>query len=159
MAAEAELGAVWGHEAGPMPPYEQLYNTGKGFTDPDQAGKFVQQTDVDWLSVAIGNIHGAVSPAKKDLQKIQAKLNIDRLTKIKNKTKIPLVLHGGSGIQKPYIINAIKNGIAKINVGTTIRQAYERNKDHSISDAQNHVYQTIHRTIETEFEITHLLQP
>jgi fructose/tagatose bisphosphate aldolase len=52
---EAELGAVFGHESGPMPSYEELYASGKGFTDVDEAHRFVQETDCDWLSVAIGN--------------------------------------------------------------------------------------------------------
>ena len=57
---EAELGAVLGHEAGPLPPYEELFATGRGFTDVAQAAQFVAETGVDWLSVAIGNVHGAV---------------------------------------------------------------------------------------------------
>ena len=39
---------------------------------------------------------------------------------------VPLVLHGGSGIQKSYVLEAVKNGITKINIGTEIRQAYEQ---------------------------------
>ncbi len=60
---EAELGAVLGHEAGPVTPYDELFASGKGFTDPGQAQRFVRETGVDWLSVAIGNIHGAISVA------------------------------------------------------------------------------------------------
>ncbi|MEA3485634.1 MAG: class II fructose-bisphosphate aldolase, partial [Candidatus Aerophobetes bacterium] len=52
---EAELGAVLGHEAGPLPPYEELFHSGRGFTDPRDAERFVRETGVDWLSVAIGN--------------------------------------------------------------------------------------------------------
>ena len=40
-------------------------------------------------------------------------------------TGLPLVLHGGSGIQQEYVLGAVKRGIAKINVGTEIRQPYE----------------------------------
>ncbi|HEB30392.1 MAG TPA: class II fructose-bisphosphate aldolase, partial [Spirochaetes bacterium] len=41
-------------------------------------------------------------------------------------TKVPLVLHGGSGIKREYLLEAIKNGLTKINIGTDIRQAYEK---------------------------------
>ncbi len=50
---EAELGAVMGHEDGPMPSYEELFTSGLGFTDPDEAKRFVDETDVDWLSSAL----------------------------------------------------------------------------------------------------------
>lgn len=123
---EAELGAVLGHESGPLPPYEELFKSGKGFTDPKAAEKFVKETSVDWLSVAIGNIHGAISGAAKDQKKVEAMLNIDHLIKIKEVTRIPLVLHGGSGVKREYILEAMKNGLSKINIGTDIRQAYEK---------------------------------
>jgi len=57
---EAELGAVMGHESGPMPPYDEIFASGKGFTSPEEAVYMVQKTGIDWLSVAIGNIHGAI---------------------------------------------------------------------------------------------------
>ena len=123
---EAELGAVLGHEKGPLPPYEELFCTGRGFTSVDEAQRFVQETGVDWLSVAIGNIHGAISVATKDQAKVEARLNIDHLRKLREITGIPLVLHGGSGINRTSVLEGIKNGITKINIGTEIRQAYER---------------------------------
>lgn len=122
---EAELGAVLGHEAGPRPPYEEIFSSGKGFTDVEEARRFVAESGCDWLSVAIGNIHGAVSGALKDQKKVAARLNIDHLKKLRDATGIPLVLHGGSGIQIAYVLESIRNGIAKVNVGTEIRQAYE----------------------------------
>lgn len=126
VAVEAELGAVLGHEKGPLPPYEELFATGKGFTDVEQAKTFVKETGVDWLSVAIGNVHGAISGTAKDQKKISARLNISHLKKIEEVTGVPLVLHGGSGIPREYVLEGIKNGICKINIGTEIRQAYEK---------------------------------
>ncbi|MDI9595638.1 MAG: class II fructose-bisphosphate aldolase [Atribacterota bacterium] len=123
---EAELGAVMGHESGPMPPYDEIFASGKGFTSPEEAVYMVQKTGIDWLSVAIGNIHGAITGAAKDQKKVQARLNIEHLKKLVQKTGIPLVLHGGSGVQKEYVLQAIQNGITKINVGTEIRQTYEK---------------------------------
>jgi len=152
---EAELGAVLGHEAGPLPPYEELFRSGRGFTDPEDAERFVRETGVDWLSVAIGNIHGAISGVAKDKKKISARLNIDHLKRINRLTKIPLVLHGGSGIPKGYVMEAVKNGITKMNIGTSIRQAYERSlleKPDDVEAAQEEVALEVKRLIE-EYEV------
>ncbi len=139
---EAELGAVFGHESGPMPSYEELYASGKGFTDVDEACRFVQETGCDWLSVAIGNVHGAIAAGKKDKKKVEARLNLERLEKINQAVGIPLVLHGGSGIQSDNVRQAIQGGIAKINIGTEIRQAYEvaLKETGSVAQAQQAVY-------------------
>jgi ketose-bisphosphate aldolase len=125
-AVEAELGAVLGHERGPLPPYEELFESRRGFTDPGEAVQFVRETDVDWLSVAVGNIHGAISGAARDQAKVAARLHIEHLRLLHKVTGVPLVLHGGSGIQKDSVLEGIRNGIAKINIGTEIRQAYEK---------------------------------
>jgi len=122
---EAELGAVLGHEAGPLPPYEELFESGLGFTDVGEAERFVRETACDWLSVAIGNIHGAISGALKDNKKVEARLNLDHLERLRQATGIPLVLHGGSGVKREHLLAAIQKGIAKVNIGTEIRQAYE----------------------------------
>jgi ketose-bisphosphate aldolase len=142
LPVEAELGAVLGHEAGPLPPYEELFKTGKGFTDIGEATRFVRDTGCDWLSVAIGNVHGAVSAAARDKKKVAARLNIGHLKALRDATGVPLVLHGGSGIQQAYVLAAFKSGIAKINVGTEIRQAYETalNENGSVEAAQDAVY-------------------
>jgi ketose-bisphosphate aldolase len=122
---EAELGAVFGHEAGPMPPYEELFKTGKGFTRPEEAKRFAKESGCDWLSVAIGNIHGAVGEATKDQKKVEAHLSLEHLETLLKATGIPLVLHGGSGIKQADMLASMKKGIAKVNVGTELRQAYE----------------------------------
>lgn len=150
---EGELGAVIGHEAGPMPPYEELFASGKGFTAPDEAKDFVKQVGLDWLSVAIGNFHGAVAPSRKDDKKIEARLNIEHLKKINAVAGVPLVLHGGSGIQKAYLREAFKNGIAKINVGTNIRQPYERGAAESVQKGQEAVYAAMLDVIRNELGI------
>ncbi len=127
--AEAELGSVLGHESGPMPPYEELFAQKAGFTKIDEAERFVAETGVDWLSVSIGSVHGAIGPATRNQTKVQAKLDIEHLRALHDATGIPLVLHGGSGIRHSYIEDAIRNGIAKINIGTDIRQPYVRALD------------------------------
>jgi fructose-bisphosphate aldolase class II len=137
---EAELGAVLGHEAGPLPSYDELFASGRGFTDPDEAALFVRKTGVDWLSVAIGNIHGAISGAARHAKKTRARLDLEHLARISGAAGIPLVLHGGTGIPKDSVIAAVRKGVAKVNVATGIRQPYERLTRMSASLARQAVY-------------------
>ena len=150
---EAELGAVMGHEEGPLPSYEELFASGKGFTDPDEAKQFAEATGADWLSVAIGNIHGAISAATKGNQKVAARLDIAHLDKIHQKTGIPLVLHGGTGIRKEYIMASLQHGIAKINVATAIRQPYEQRISQGVRPAQDAVYDAMLNVIREDLEV------
>jgi fructose/tagatose bisphosphate aldolase len=150
---EAELGAVMGHESGPLPPYEELFASGKGFTSPDEAKQFVDETGADWLSVAVGNIHGAISAATRVQKKVEARLNIDHLDKISKAVSIPLVLHGGTGIRKEDILKSIKHGIAKINIATAIRQPYEALYEESIPRAQQAVFKTVIEMATDELDI------
>jgi fructose-bisphosphate aldolase class II len=140
---EAELGAVLGHEAGPLPPYEELVASGMGFTDAEEAARFVRETGCDWLSVAVGNVHGAISGALRDRKKIAARLDLDHLDRLRQVTSVPLVLHGGSGVERQALLAAVQRGIAKVNVGTEIRQAYERTlrESGSVASAQDAVYE------------------
>ena len=149
---EAELGAVMGHEAGPIPPYEELFASGKGFTSPDEAKRFVDETGADWLSVAIGNIHGAISDATRGQKKIEARLDIEHLDKIGKAVSVPLVLHGGTGIRKAYILEGIKHGIAKINIATAIRQPYEALYKESVPKAQEAVFETVVEIVKNELK-------
>ncbi|MEI6048001.1 MAG: class II fructose-bisphosphate aldolase [Bacteroidota bacterium] len=150
---EAELGAVMGHESGPLPPYEELFATGKGFTSTVEAKRFVQETQTDWLSVAIGNIHGAISAAMRTEKKIEARLAIPHLKKINEAINIPLVLHGGTGIAKEYLMQSFKHGIAKINIATAIRQPYEKLMNDSVRKAQEAVYNEMLDIIRNQLEI------
>jgi ketose-bisphosphate aldolase len=85
------------------------------YTDPVQAKVFVAQTGVDSLAVAIGNAHGKYVSAPK--------LDFERLAAICHVVKIPIVLHGCSGIAKEDLQKAAKIGVAKINVNTEIALA------------------------------------
>jgi ketose-bisphosphate aldolase len=140
---EAELGAVLGHEAGPLPPYEELFESGRGFTDVEEAKRFVQESGCDWLSVAVGSIHGAISGAARYERKVEARINLDHLDKLRQVTGMPLVLHGGSGVKRENVLAAIKKGIAKVNIGTEIRQAYEEalSKTGDVRAAQEATYE------------------
>ena len=150
---EAELGAVLGHEEGPLPPYEELFESGKGFTDPAEAVRFVKEAGVDWLSVAFGNIHGAISAAGRSEKKVEARLNNEHLDLLYRETGTPMVLHGGSGIRKRDVQESMRHGIAKINIGTVLRQAYERKAGDSVPDAQDVVYRATGQLMTDEYEI------
>jgi fructose-bisphosphate aldolase, class II len=145
---EAELGAVLGHEAGPLPPYEELFASGKGFTDPEEAAAFVAATGVDWLSVSIGNIHGAISGAASKGKKVEARLNLERLSLIAAKAGVPLVLHGGTGIKPDNVLEGMRRGIAKINIGTAIRSPYEKTRAAGKAAAYDAVYKATVEEIE-----------
>ncbi len=152
---EAELGSVYGHEKEPLPPYEELFCSGKGFTDPEEAKRFVAETNVDWLSVAIGNIHGAITGVAKDAKKVNARLNIEHLSKIVSVTNVPIVLHGGSGIERQSVLASIRNGVTKINIGTSIRQTYEKElrRTGKVESAQMQVKEEIRQLIERYYGI------
>ncbi|MEG2626139.1 MAG: class II fructose-bisphosphate aldolase, partial [Christensenella sp.] len=143
---EAELGAVMGHESGPRIPYEEIFATKKGFTDIEEAKVFAVESGCDWLSVAVGSIHGAVADNLRNQKKPEARLDIEHIKALADAVNIPLVLHGGSGINKECIRDGIKAGIAKINVGTEIRQAYESalaECEKNIEVAQKAVYDKV----------------
>lgn len=124
---EAELGAVMGHETSQTSiPYEEIFEKKMGFTEVADALRFKNESRCDWLSVAVGSVHGAIAENLLDKKKPAAKLDIERIRDLRDALDIPLVLHGGSGIENDYITRGIKAGIAKINVGTELRQPYER---------------------------------
>ena len=146
VAVEAELGAVAGHEAGGIGiPYEELFRSKKGFTDVDEAARFSKESGCDWLSVAVGSIHGAIAESTRDQKKPEARLDIAHIRALHSATnRMPLVLHGGSGIRQEYILRAIESGVAKINVATEIRQPYAlalAQRPGDIEDAQDQVYE------------------
>jgi len=148
MACEAELGSVMGHEGnGVNLDYEEVFRTKKGFTDLDEAKRFAAETHCDWLSVAVGSIHGAIAEGVRNQKKPEARLDIGHIADLSRVTGIPLVLHGGSGINNQCILDGIANGIAKINVGTEIRQTYENALAES-NDAESARYAVYHRTRE-----------
>ena len=145
-AVEAELGAVSGHEGdGIGLSYEELFTTKKGFTKVEEATRFAKESGCDWLSVAAGSFHGAIAANTKHLKKPEARLDIEHIAALYQATgNMPLVLHGGSGIKQDYILRAIENGIAKINVATEIRQPYEfalEERPGDIAYAQQKVYE------------------
>ncbi|HEX3934878.1 MAG TPA: class II fructose-bisphosphate aldolase [Puia sp.] len=86
------------------------------FTGPDDARRFVEETGVNALAVAIGSAHG--------FYKSEPKLDLERLTAIRAVTDAALVLHGGSGIPHDTLREAIRRGICKINLATEIKNIF-----------------------------------
>ncbi len=86
------------------------------YTAVEDALRFVRETGVDTLAVAIGTAHG--------FYKEKPKLDFERLQEIKEAVKIPLVLHGGSGVPGEDIKKAVKYGICKVNVATEIKNIF-----------------------------------
>ncbi|ACX51232.1 fructose-1,6-bisphosphate aldolase, class II [Ammonifex degensii KC4] len=110
-SVEAELGRIGGTEDDISVAEREAF-----FTDPDEAAYFVEQTGVDALAVAIGTAHGPY--------RWEPKLDFERLSRIAAKVKVPLVLHGSSGVPAEDIKEAIRRGIRKINIDTDIRIAF-----------------------------------
>lgn len=88
----------------------------KALTEPDEAARFVAETGVDMLAVAIGTTHG--------LYRGVPKIDHDRLQRIREAIDIPLVMHGGTGVPDDAVTKAIPLGIRKINIDTQMRVAF-----------------------------------
>lgn len=106
---EAELGKVGGKE-------DETNCDNPEYTDPDDAVKFVKETGISSLAVAIGTAHG--------IYKGTPKLNVELLSEIKKVITIPLVLHGASGVPDETVKDCIRRGISKVNFATELRIAY-----------------------------------
>lgn len=85
-------------------------------TDATQARRFVEETCADALGIAVGNVHILTSG--------KAPINFETLEKVHEQVDIPLVLHGGTGIPLEMAQECIRMGVAKVNFGTGLKQAY-----------------------------------
>ena len=111
ITVEGELGRIGGEEAG-----IDVTDSDAHLTNPAEAVRFVKETGVDVLAVAIGTAHG--------FYKSEPKIRIGLLKKLADKISIPLVLHGGSGIAPEVIRETISLGIAKVNICTEFVAAF-----------------------------------
>lgn len=107
-SVEAEIGSMGAREGGGAGG-ESVY------TDPNDARDFAEKTGIDALACAFGTAHG--------LYKKAPKLDFERLKKIGQMVSIPLVMHGGSGVNPADYIKSIKLGIRKINCYTYMAKA------------------------------------
>lgn len=124
IAVEAELGRISGTEDNlTVSEFEARY------TKIDQAEEFVRRTEIDALAVCIGNVHG-------DYER-EPQLDFDRLHAIDELTKVPLVLHGTSGLPDRMIKESIALGVRKFNVNTEIRKAYMNSLKEKFIETEN----------------------
>lgn len=111
---EGEIGQIG--KAGGDEPGVAIEKAREYYAKPEEAKRFVELTGLDSLAAAVGTIHGCRTPF--------AKLDIPRIEKIRELTKVPLVLHGASGCNDKEIKKGIAAGMSKINIDTRIRMAF-----------------------------------
>ena len=92
--------------------------TEDSMTTPEQAQEFVEKTDINFFAPSVGNLHGMLRNAKNP------NIDIERIRAIREATKVPLVLHGGSGISDEDFKKSIEAGISTIHINTEIRKAW-----------------------------------
>jgi fructose-bisphosphate aldolase class II len=113
VSVEAELGKIGTTD------FVETDEDEEHFTDPQEAQRFVAETGVDALAVAVGTAHGHYTTRKP-------RVDLARLTAIRNLTPVHLVLHGGSGVPAAMIHDAIRlpgGGISKVNIATDLEYA------------------------------------
>lgn len=106
---EAELGRVGGKE-------DDLEADGDTNTDPEQAREFVEQTGIFSLAAAIGTAHGFYEKTPV--------LDKERISQIRSRVSVPLVLHGSSGLSDEDVRDCVSRGMCKVNFATELRAAY-----------------------------------
>jgi tagatose 1,6-diphosphate aldolase GatY/KbaY len=107
---EGELGGVPGDED------TSEAAAAAAMTEPDEAARFVAETGVDVLAVAVGNVHGLAAGVTR--------IDLDRLTEVADACPVPLVLHGASGVDRDVLRAAAAAGVVKFNVNTELRRAF-----------------------------------
>lgn len=105
ITVEAEVGHIGGTE--------DEINSDIAYAKLEDCEVFVKETNIDFLAPALGSVHG--------LYKGTPCINFERMEKINNSLKMPLVLHGGTGLSDEIIKESIKNGICKININTELQ--------------------------------------
>jgi tagatose 1,6-diphosphate aldolase GatY/KbaY len=123
VSVEGELGHVAHND-------EQADDITSFYTGAKDAARFVEETRVDALAVAIGTAHG--------FYKGKIRLDFDRLAQIKDAVgETALVLHGGSGVPEELLRLAIAHGISKINFGTELKNAFTLAVKQSLSSSDD----------------------
>jgi len=111
VTVEAELGAIVGVEDDIHVKEQQAH-----LADPQQAIKFCAEVKPDCFAPAIGTAHG--------IYKGEPKIAYDRLKEIAAKTKVPIALHGGTGLGDEVFKKCISLGCAKVNISTQLKYAF-----------------------------------
>lgn len=113
VSVEAEIGRVGGTEE-----HVTVNEWEASLSDPAEAEELVAKTAIDYLAPAFGTAHG--------FYKGEPKLDLDRLAEVNRRVSVPLVMHGGSGVPDTMVREAIKRGVAKVNVATELKDAWAR---------------------------------
>jgi fructose-bisphosphate aldolase class II len=103
----------------------------RGLTTPAEAKQFVQETRVDTLAPAVGNMHGMLSSMVAG--ETRKRLDIERIRAIKAATGIFMTLHGASGTDDDDLRQAIRAGITVIHINTEVRLAWRRGLDDALA--------------------------
>lgn len=104
-------------ELGKIPDAALSINWEDCYTNPDEAERFVAETGVDLLAISPGVMHGVVAVALKPLA-------ADLIAQIRDRTGVPLVLHGASGVPSSELSEAIAAGVHKLNADTDLRHVF-----------------------------------
>lgn len=104
---ESEIGEIGGKDGAHAPGV---------LTRADEAARFVGDTGVDALAVAVGSSHAMVDQS--------ASLNMERISEIAASCEVPLVLHGSSGVPDQDLREAVARGMRKINIGTALSREF-----------------------------------
>ena len=125
---EAELGYI-----GSGSDIKESIPEGAGIlTTPQDAKEFVEQTGIDLFAPSVGSIHGLIKSGKPHI-------NSELVKEITEITKIPLVLHGGSGLRDEDFTNAIASGICVVHINSELRLAYRDSIDKTIDENPNEI--------------------
>lgn len=108
---EGELGRVGGKE-------DDLVCEDAGYTDPEEAVRFEAETGLSSMAVGIGTAHG--------VYKETPVLNVELVGTLREKLRVPMVMHGASGLTDEAIRACIAKGICKVNFATELRMAYTK---------------------------------
>ena len=142
---EGEIGYLVGHsDVEKIAELKEEY-----FTDPEVAEEFVNKTKIDLLAISVGNIHGIPDKIKfKGKIYKKPKLDFQRIKLIKEKVKIPLVLHGGSGLGRKDFILAIESGISIIHINTDFRILWKKELLKNLKQKTNVPYKILDKVVE-----------
>ncbi|EXG88133.1 ketose-bisphosphate aldolase [Clostridium sp. ASBs410] len=131
-SVEAEIGAMGRQEFSSIGEGEEGEATEGCYTDPEQAERFVKTTGIDALACSFGTVHG--------LYITEPKLDFDRISQIKSRIGLPIVMHGGSGVSDQDFRKCINNGVRKINYYTYLAKAGGMHVKEKAMESEGYVY-------------------
>jgi fructose-bisphosphate aldolase, class II len=125
----------------------------KGLTSPAQAKQFVEETGVDTLAPAVGNMHGMLKSMVAG--EARKRLEINRIRAIKTEVPIFMTLHGASGTDDHDLRAAIAAGITVVHINTEVRLAWRRGLDSALTKQPNEIvpYKILPQVVDSVKEV------